>query len=185
MFISNKPTIQTSLFLLLFIAVAKCFVLNGKAMSVNLPDHFTDATNQETIQLSNQIQTCHTPNIDSNDSSKTDASIRFNINPEIQYLSINHFQQKEARDAYLQARQKEAELLKSSLQTDSLRKLYSKAPNVEKETIAEEILKNEEKSTGLNQQISSLFQLAHDKEDQFWSEQTPEKRKNLQKLILC
>jgi len=150
MFISFRPAIQTSLFLLLFIGAAKCFVLAGTV-----------------------------------DRSIIDDPISFNITPEIQYLSLRHFQNNDSRIAFEDARKKEAELAETAAKTDSLRKIYSKAPLVERETIAEQILKNEEKSIGLNQEIAQLYQFAHEKEDQFWREQSPDKRKEFQRMIVA
>jgi hypothetical protein len=184
MFILFRPTILTSLFLLLFIGAAKCFVLPGTTIPGGSAKSDYNLSSSNNKLINNNLNTNLTRNIVSNDSLKSEELISFNINPEIQYLSINHFQNDESRQAYIKARQKEVELAKTSTQSDSLRKIYSKGSDAEKETIAQQILNYEEKSIGLNNEIVSLFQIAYDKENHFWQEQTDEKRRNFREMIL-
>jgi len=94
--------------------------------------------------------------------------IHFQINSEISYLIFNHFVKNESKEKFYEAWLKEIELRKVSMQTDSLRKVYSISSIDKKDEIAVLILKNEELSMALNQEISTLNQTARDNEGQYW-----------------
>lgn len=94
--------------------------------------------------------------------------IDFRINSSISYLSFDHFISNEAKKVFFQAWLKDHELKELSALTDSLRKTYSVASFEQKETIASEILKSEEKSIALNQEIPVLYQKAREQEDHYW-----------------
>lgn len=94
--------------------------------------------------------------------------IDFRINSSIRYCSFDHFVSNEAKKLFFYAFLKDKELKQISALTDSLRKSYSMASLDQKETIAAKILKSEEKSIALNQEIPALYQKAREEEDQYW-----------------
>lgn len=94
--------------------------------------------------------------------------INFRINSFISYLSFKHFVQNESKQEFYKAWLKEKELQKLSIQTDSLRKNYSIASAEQKLLISSQILKGEEKTNALNEEIPSMYEKARDLEDQYW-----------------
>jgi hypothetical protein len=109
--------------------------------------------------------------------------INFQVNSEISYLTFKHFIKKESKEMFYQALVKEGELKRISSQTDSLRKVYTASGNDKKEEIAVLILKNEEHSGALNQEISTLYQSARENEDQYWQNCTASERIKFQEKI--
>lgn len=94
--------------------------------------------------------------------------IHFRINSSISYFSFDHFVSNEAKKVFFHALLKDNELKQLSALTDSLRKTYSNASFDQKEAIASGILKLEEKSIALNEEIPVLYQKAREQEDKYW-----------------
>ncbi len=115
--------------------------------------------------------------------SQADTLIHFQVNSEISYLSLKHFAKAESKSKFKQAWQKEMELGKISAKTDSLRKIYSTSLNDEKEKISVFILKNEEHSMALGQEIAALYQSARELEDQYWQTRSAEEKTKIQQKI--
>jgi hypothetical protein len=99
--------------------------------------------------------------------------INFRINSSISYFSINHFVVHEAKKVFFQAWLKEQELEKLSFLTDSLRKTYLNASEVQKQEISSQILSAEEKSIALHEEIPVLYEKAREEEDLFWQTSSP------------
>lgn len=104
--------------------------------------------------------------------------IDFQVNSEISYLSFRHFIKPEAKKAFFSAWIKELELKKLLTQTDSLRKVYSHTSDNQKEQIASVILKNEQQTILLNEEIPTLYQNAREIEDKYWQTSTSEELNN-------
>jgi|GEM_PF-944659 len=98
----------------------------------------------------------------------------FQVNSDISYLKFSHFVLNSSKQIFFQAWSKEKELAQISLETDSLRKVYGNSSSEDKEKIASVILKNEERSIALNQEIPVLYQKARDDEDRYWKSATSE-----------
>jgi hypothetical protein len=109
--------------------------------------------------------------------------INFQVNSEISYLAFNHFIKNESKEMFYQAWLKEGELKRLSSQSDSLRKVYSVSGNDKKEEISVLILRNEEHSAALNQEISTLYQTAREIEDQYWQNCPASERIKFQEKI--
>ena len=109
--------------------------------------------------------------------------INFRINSFVSYLNFNHFVQNESKKVFYNAWLKEKELQKLSIQTDSLRKEYSIASSEQKIIISSQILKDEEKSSALNEEIMSMYQKARDLEDHYWQTASPDEITNFQHKI--
>jgi hypothetical protein len=109
--------------------------------------------------------------------------INFQVNSEISYLIFNHFAKNESKEMFYQAWIKETELNKITAQTDSLRKVYAISTSTKKDEIAVLILKNEERSVALNQEISALNQNARDIEDQYWNNSPASEKIKFQEKI--
>jgi len=191
MLILFKPSLKTSLLLLLFIGGINYLIAAGLPM-INPSQH--QLYNSGNFLLSISEDTVQTEISKKDTLAKadtfiperlTDTLINFWVNSEIQYLSFKHFVNDESKKMFYQAWLKEAELKKISLQTDNLRKVYSSSTIEEKEMIAVKILKNEAISTTLNQEVSTLTQSAREQEDQYWkSKSTYEKIKFQEKVKL-
>ena len=109
--------------------------------------------------------------------------INFRINSFISYHSFNHFVQNESREMFYNAWLKEKELQKLSIQTDSLRKEYSIASSEQKLVISSQILKDEEKSIALNEEIPAMYEKARDLEDNYWQTASLDQISKFQKKI--
>lgn len=94
--------------------------------------------------------------------------INFRINSFINYLNFNHFVRNESKKLFFQAWLKEKELKRLSDQTDSLRNVYAKAASWQKEEISLQILKAEERSISLNEEIPAMYQKTREEEDLYW-----------------
>ena len=109
--------------------------------------------------------------------------INFRINSFISYLNFNHFVQNDSKKVFFYAWLKEKELQKLSILTDSLRKAYANASWQQKEIISSQILKSEEKSIVLNEEIPAMYQKARDEEDLYWQKASMDQISNFQKKI--
>lgn len=112
-----------------------------------------------------------------------DNYFEFQVNSEITYRSFKHFRNNQAKKVFFQAWIMEKELSKLSRQTDSLRKLYSNLPADQKEQISINILKNENRSIVLNQEIPALYQSARGTEDRFWKSASKEETTRFQEKL--
>jgi hypothetical protein len=176
-----KTSIKTSILLLLFI-MGNNSIIAGNPPIMNVFLHqFTTSGNPgvkrsefSSVALQDTIQT-QISKIESTPSkgfilpdSLAGKMINFQVNSDISYLTFNHFIKSESKEMFYQAWLKKSELKRVSSQTDSLRKVYSVSGNDKKEEIAVLILKNEEHSAALNQEISNLYQTARENENQYW-----------------
>jgi len=109
--------------------------------------------------------------------------INFRINSFISYLNFNHFVKNESKKVFFYAWLKEKELQKFSILTDSLRKSYANASYEQKDIIASQILKSEEKSIILNEEIPAMYQKAREEEDQYWQKASKDQISNFQQKI--
>jgi hypothetical protein len=201
MLILNKSSIKTVLFLVLF--SAGC--INLQALNLNQTNKLTD----KELKLDNpdstrsfifQEQQIHNPDdtIKAKTAPPTETKLAdeftvpsqmanetfvFQINSEISYLKLSHFVLNSSKQIFFQAWSREKELAQISMETDSLRKIYGHSPSEEKEKIASVILKNEEKSVALNQEIPVLFQKARDEEDRYWKSASSEDLLQFRKKI--
>ncbi len=110
-------------------------------------------------------------------------TIEFQVNSEIVYLKINHFVKSEAKKMFVKAWLGEQELKHLAMQTDSLRKLYSNLPEEKKTEISDLILKNEDRSNLLNQEIQALYQNARNEEDRYWQSASKDEIASFQQKI--
>ena len=95
--------------------------------------------------------------------------IDFQVNSDITYRSFRHFIKNESKKIFFQAWLLDNELQKLSVKTDSLRKLYSKASNEQKDAMTAYLLKMENRTIELNTKIPVLYQNARDIENQYWN----------------
>jgi hypothetical protein len=189
MLILFKPSLKTSLLLLLFTGGINYLTAAGLPM-INPVQHqfhtsgitqhtFSEDTVQTEISRKDTLvkETSVIPD------NLADTPIDFRVNSDIQYLNFKHFVNNESERMFYQAWLKEAELKKISLQTDSLRKLYAGSVNEEKDKIAIHILKNEEHATTLNQEIVALSQSVREQEDQYWKKKSSTEKIKFQEKV--
>jgi hypothetical protein len=180
MLILFKPLFKTSILILLFTVGSRDLFANGMAIinpvqsqtigdsQFMIPEQ-SHLTLNDTIQPENSEQKEVLPEVEFLIPARLALKpIHFQVNSEISYLSFKHFRKNESKKMFFQAWLKEKELNRISIQTDSLRKVYAKAVSGGKDEIAVLILKNEERSMALNQEISTLYQASREKEDQYW-----------------
>jgi len=110
--------------------------------------------------------------------------INFRINSSVSYLNFNHFKKNEAKKMFFQAWLKEKELQRLNNETDSLRKTYAIASSEKKEEIAAMILRAEEKSINLGQEIPVLYEAAREQEDLYWKSSASEEIIAFQEKII-
>ena len=109
--------------------------------------------------------------------------IDFHVNAEISYFSFSHFVKNESKKLFIQAWLKEKEANKLSMQSDSLRRIYSNALNDQKEAISALILKNEAQTITLNEEIPTLYEQARIIENQYWQSATSDETYRFQVKI--
>jgi len=109
--------------------------------------------------------------------------IDFHVNAEISYFSFSHFVKIESKKLFIQAWLKEKESKRLSLQTDSLRRIYSNALNNQKEAISALILKDEAQTITLNEEIPTLYEQARIIENQYWQSATADETNRFQLKI--
>lgn len=105
--------------------------------------------------------------------------ISFQVNPEIRYLKIDQFKNREAKRTFIDAFFKKLDLDSMIIQTDLLRRIYSKSDADEKQRIGGEILENEQKILLLNREIPELDLLAHKLEADYWNRANLEEKEEL------
>jgi len=183
MLILSKTSIKTTTLLVLFILFSS-FCFATKALD-NLPkEHLFSA--EFYLSLNDTIKTEITPETKVPEKPAEFSipeillhkTIEFQVNSEISYLSFRHFIKPEAKKAFFNAWIKELELNKLLTQTDSLRKVYSHTSDNQKEQIASTILKNEQQTIQLNEEIPTLYQNAREIEDKYWQVSTAEELTN-------
>jgi len=196
MLIRFKLSLKTSTLLLLFILGNK-YIMAANSGITNTFQHQRDTTenheekkfhfvipvNPDTIQ--NQISKKESiPSIKFIlPDSLTGKMINFQVNSDIIYLIFSNFIKNESKEMFYEAMLKEHELKRVSSQNDSVRKIYSISGSDKKEEIAVQILKNEEHSSALNQEISNLYQTARENEDQYWQNCPTSERIKFQEKI--
>lgn len=188
MLIHLKQSIKTTYLLLLFIAIgtylqagnSQFYKIENDNILINVSNcELNVYTKTDTILLTSKDTAFFEKSEPSTTESTQDEPfsipirlaklpINFRINSSICYLNFNHFVGNESRKMFFQAWLKEKELQKLSLLTDSLRKTYSNSSLEQKEEIAAHILKAEELSISLNEDIPQMYQKARDEEDRYW-----------------
>jgi len=113
----------------------------------------------------------------------SNVAINFQVNSDIVYLRFDHFVKDESKKMFYQAWLKEKELARISNQTDSLRKVYGNSADSQKDEISLSILKNEERSVSLNQEIPVLYQNARDEENRYWQSATADEIARFHEII--
>jgi hypothetical protein len=96
------------------------------------------------------------------------APINFQVNSYIYYLNFKHFIKDEAKKLFIQGWFKEKELNKLSLYADSLRKAYTTSSDEQREKITQQILKSEQASVTLNEEIPAAYEKAREIENLYW-----------------
>ena len=109
--------------------------------------------------------------------------IDFQINSSVSYLNFDHFKKNEAKKMFFQAWLKERELQRLNNETDSLRKAYSNASSEQKDEIAALILRAEEKSINLGQEVPAIYEEARGIEVQYWQTATADEMTDFQEKI--
>ena len=190
MLILSKPSLRTSLLLLiLFIGGINYLVAAGLPMINTVQQKYHTSKTIRLVFSEDTVQTeiIKKDTLAKDDScipdSLTDTTIDFWVISDIQYLSFKHFVNDESEKMFYQAWLKEAELKKISLQNDSLRKVYASSTIEVKEAIAIHILKNEENSATLNQEISNLAQSAREQEYQYWKSKSSTEKIKFQEKV--
>ncbi len=179
MLILSKTSIKTTVLLVLFILSAS-FSFAAKALHNSSEEH--SFSTSICLPQNDTIKTEVVPETKVQEKQSEfiipeillNKTIDFQVNSEISYLSFRHFVKPEAKKAFFNAWIKELELKKLSAHTDSLRKVYSQAPDNMKEQIASVILKNERQTILLNEEIPALYQNARETEDNYWKTATEE-----------
>ena len=110
----------------------------------------------------------------------SDSIITFQVNPEISYMKVNQFKNKEALKTYIGTWRKKKELDSLVILTDNLRSEYTNIGSEEKQSLGNRILENEQKIIGLNREIPELDLYAHNLEVDYWNKaESGEKEKLL------
>ena len=162
MLIRRTTIIRTSLILVLFTNAgpnfAKCpsTCINGLGMSESY-----------SVNLNTSVKTILTEINDNNENAGSE-TINFQVNSEITYYSFSHFKKDEARQLFITAWNKDKEVQRISLLTDSLRKAYATSGDEQKERIASGIINNEQQLLSLNSEIPALYENARIIENQYW-----------------
>jgi hypothetical protein len=115
----------------------------------------------------------------------TKEAFDFQVNSDISYYRFRHFVKSESKKLFFQAwlKEKEAEML--LIKTDSLRKAYADSSSDQKKEVASQILKAEEQSITLNEEIPVLYEKSRDEEIRYWQlAPTDEKAKFQEKIRL-
>lgn len=178
MLIQFKSSLKTTLFLLALITgVNYLYACNSLLINEkNVPDpqyYFSHDTVTTDLSITEKNATILQDKITIPDQlAKT--PLNFRINAFINYLNFNHFVQEESKKLFFQAWLKEKELQRLSDETDSLRTVYAKASSMQKEVISSLILRAEEKSKALNEEIPVVYQMAREAEDLYWQAASPD-----------
>ena len=111
------------------------------------------------------------------------ATINFQVNSGISYFSFDHFVKSESKQIFYLAWQKQKEVSRLSLQTDSLRKSYADSSDDQKEKISTQILKAEQQLMALNEEIPSLYEKVRNEENQYWQSASADEKTKFQEKI--
>lgn len=198
----NTNSIRTRNLVLLFILISTFFFANNsfagawkadqtkgsgfiaKLAVFGTTDRFS-LLSDDTVKTK-KIQDSQSPVQDETNDDQSQLSqraINFQINSDITYLSIKNFVNEEARNAFLQAWQKEHEAASLSAENDSLRKVYARSSEDRKQELANIILKNESKTIALNEEIPVLYQQARQIENIYWQNASETQIKSFQEKI--
>ncbi len=198
MLIPTKTSIKTTLLLLLF-TIGGTYWASGSSILKNQPKNPASATSLFSPEQFSTTATAHffifdPVGLTSPDTVKTENSTEFKelkaeefiiparfagntfdfqVNSAISYYSFSHFVKNESKKIFFQAWLKEKELNRITSHTDSLRKVYANASSEQKDEISGLILKNEDLSLALNQEIPDLYQKFRDLENQYWQTASP------------
>lgn len=110
-----------------------------------------------------------------------DSILSFQVNPEIKYLKISQFKNKEAQKTFIGSWYKRKELDSLLFYTDRLRKEYAKLDVEQRPVLGNQILENEQKILQLNRDIPAAELIAHNLEVDFWSKATVDDKEELLK----
>lgn len=169
MFILIKASIKTAVILLLFIIGAPHIFAGNQLTADKIRGHNqvisadTILTGQENLTKQIKPET----KVVIHDS-LTDKTIDFQVNSYISYLSLDHFIRSESKTTFLQALLKERAVRTLAAQTDSLRKVYASSSIDQRDGIAARILKAEEQSLILNEEIPELYEKARAEKNRYW-----------------
>lgn len=112
-----------------------------------------------------------------------DKTIGFQVNSNIVYLNIRHFKMDDSKKMFIQIWTKENELDQLKLKTDSLRKIYSNASDDQKDGLAVKILKNEQKTIELNEEVPAFYEKISKLENDYWQSASPDELSKFQEKI--
>lgn len=172
MLIQFSTSIKTTLLLLLF-------TIGG--LNLYADTSSTDLHQNDTITtVIPAISQTDLFNIPENERKQT---INFQVNSEISYFSFSHFVKSEAKKIFYTAWQKQKEVSRLSVQTDSLRKSYADSSNDQKEKISTLILKAEQQLMTLNEDIPVLYEKVRNEENQYWQSASGEEKNKFQEKI--
>ena len=101
-------------------------------------------------------------------SAYSDSIISFPVNARITYLKIDQFKSEEARTAFLKARRQEKTLTVKLNENKKLRDRYDHADEMAKTQFVDSILKLEQETYRLNQEIAADDQKANQLEAAYW-----------------
>ncbi|MDP2339055.1 MAG: hypothetical protein Q8N05_21890 [Bacteroidota bacterium] len=110
-------------------------------------------------------------------------TIDFQVNPDISYYRFSHFVKNESKKLFYEAWRKEKEVKMLLAQTDSLRKAYANASVELKEVVSAQILKAEERSIALNEEIPVEYEKARDEENRYWQSASADEKTKFQEKI--
>lgn len=184
MFTLCKICIKTTFILFLFTAGASCLFagnliqenITGSSLTVPVFIFQDDTIKSKTLPEKKENESVIPDHL-------SNVAINFQVNSDIVYLRFDHFVKDESKKMFYQAWLKEKELARISNQTDSLRKVYGNSADSQKDEISLSILKNEERSVSLNQEIPVLYQNARDEENRYWQSATADEIARFHEII--
>lgn len=199
MLIFFKYSIKTSFLILLFITTINNLYADSSLNAIWENTNFISPINENISRVNGNAENIghisnDTVTIPQNDTSNgldntdipTDllnAPINFQVNSYIYYLNIKHFINGNAQKSFIQGWVKEKELHRLSLDADSLRNAYAKASDEQREKISAEIIKSEQESMILNEQILASFEKAREEENTYWQSASMDEINKFQQKI--
>ena len=109
-----------------------------------------------------------------------DSIIAFQVTQEIVYMKIRQFRSPEAQTNFVKGWMKKHELDSIVLFTDNLREKYTQSGADEKQSLAGQILTNEQKVISLNREIPEYNWVARQIESKYWENPSPD---DVEKLL--
>lgn len=97
-----------------------------------------------------------------------DSLISFPVNAQVTYLKLSQFKSDEGKESFLQARKLEKELNEKLSQSKTLRDKYELSDELAKAQLVDSILKLEQQTYQLNQQVADADQKANQLESSYW-----------------